>query len=163
MPHSSHLAYRTCLLWTLLLSLSWMSASNAFISQPTQSSRRRLDKNSLYLFFADAKTNGSAKNDNSNQVPFVIEKLSAMPGQYIFEEIAAMCIEVFFNDEPTTTYVTRVCLFLLLMWALVASHYGLTNTPTVLLSHTVHGSKCSFPTFEIYNNRTSFIEKRRES
>lgn len=98
---------RASLLWLLVLLLSWNEATNAFSPHSQQESRRRLSKNKkgLFLFFADAKTNGSTRNDDGNQVPFVIEKLSDMTTQYVFEEIAETCIDVFFNDQPTTTYV----------------------------------------------------------
>lgn len=97
------ITYLVCL---CLLSLSWNRATNAFTHQSQSFRRRALDRNTaLDLFFANAaeptnKNNGHSISD-ADQVPFVIERISENPGQVVFQETAAMCIDVFFNDAPT--------------------------------------------------------------
>lgn len=99
----------------LLLSLSWNRATNAFTLQSQTTRQRPLIGQqgpfALHLFFADEAdnngsrntTNGMRINNAKNQVPFVIERISETSPELVFQEVADMCIDVFFNDAPNTT------------------------------------------------------------
>lgn len=105
MPAGAPLYLRSCLMWLLLFLLSRSRETIGFISQTIPP--RRVDINGLNLFFADetdpnGRTNGNTK-PNKDQVPFVIERIGDNPSDFVFEEIAQMCIDVFFNDRPSPT------------------------------------------------------------
>jgi len=138
-PNRALLSFIPRLVCLILLSLSWNSPTSAFTSLQSQTTRRRLDKNNgHFLFFADAaaESNNNHKNINSkDQVPFVIERISDTPSHYVFEEIAEMCIDVFFNDDPNPNA------YVFIEQSFVSIIHTLFSLTCMLI--TVHGNKYS--------------------
>jgi len=88
---------QSSMLVSFFLTIFLIRRSRAFFLREASSACARPLLSPLYLYPSQGEDNG--RNNKSDVVPFVIERLGNLTSQSVFENIAEMCIEVFFNDD----------------------------------------------------------------
>jgi ribosomal protein S18 acetylase RimI-like enzyme len=94
-------------LWlaTRLVAGSAATVCTAFVGikpcspETSTTSTTKLNANFPAFFPKSKESNNNNNNNNNNGIPYIIERLPVKPNDETFDEIAAMCIEVFFNVD----------------------------------------------------------------